>query len=323
MLDESTLIWQSNSTRYSAVGETLSVTAWGTDSLRVRASPVGIDADYLGALLPLNSSKAQVHARSQGQGKRTSTRGGVRVTTTAVQGSLVNGNIRADIDEDGFLTVTRVSDGVVILSEVPRPFDHAPSARRFQRSLCAGQGDNSFRASYYYNSVEEKIFGMGQHTHGRLDQKGLEIELEQINTRITIPFAVSSHGYGFLWNTPAAGSVVFGLEYSRWTAESVRQIDYWITTCAADTPAPLTLDLAHPSSHSSSRSAYADILSNFADATGHAPMLPNSASGACCACFSRVFQKQRNSVFTLRRGFNLLWTSRRLLAIEGSISNPR
>jgi alpha-D-xyloside xylohydrolase len=90
-----------------------------------------------------------------------------------------------------------------------------------------------------------------------LDQKGCVIDLIQRNTEVTIPFLLSSRGYGFLWNNPAIGRVELGASATRWVAEAASQIDYWIT--AGDTPA--------------------DILTSYADVTGHAPMLPDWAAG--------------------------------------------
>jgi alpha-D-xyloside xylohydrolase len=71
---------------------------------------------------------------------------------------------------------------------------------------------------------------LGQHQHGRLDQKGCVIELIQRNTEVSIPFLLSSRGYGFLWNNPAIGRVELGYNATRWVAEAAPQIDYWITT---------------------------------------------------------------------------------------------
>ena len=47
---------------------------------------------------------------------------------------------------------------------------------------------------------EEKIFGMGQYQHGFLNQKNCVLELAQRNSQASVPFALSSLGYGFLWN---------------------------------------------------------------------------------------------------------------------------
>ncbi len=76
----------------------------------------------------------------------------------------------------------------------------------------------------------EHLYGLGQHQHGRLDQKGCVIDLVQRNTEVAIPFLLSSEGYGFLWNNPAVGRVELGYNATRWVAEATSQIDYWVTT---------------------------------------------------------------------------------------------
>ena len=103
----------------------------------------------------------------------------------------------------------------------------------------------------------EHLYGLGQHQHGRLDQKGLVVDQLQVNTEVCIPFLFSSRGYGFLWNNPAVGRVELGEDKTRWVAEATPQLDYWITL--GDTPA--------------------QIMANYADATGHAPVLPEWAAG--------------------------------------------
>ena len=50
----------------------------------------------------------------------------------------------------------------------------------------------------------------------RLDQKGAVVDLIQRNTEVSIPFLVSSLGYGFLWNHPGIGRVELGTTATRW-----------------------------------------------------------------------------------------------------------
>ena len=81
--------------------------------------------------------------------------------------------------------------------------------------------------------------------------------MAQRNSQVTIPCAVSSLGYGFLWNNPAVGRATFGNNITEWTARATRQMDYWIT--AADGPK--------------------EILKNYTDVTGRAPMFPENLMG--------------------------------------------
>ncbi|MBV9848363.1 MAG: DUF5110 domain-containing protein [Armatimonadetes bacterium] len=54
---------------------------------------------------------------------------------------------------------------------------------------------------------EEAIYGLGQHQDDFLDHRGSVVDLVQQNREVAIPFAVSTGGYGILWNNPAATQV--------------------------------------------------------------------------------------------------------------------
>ena len=116
----------------------------------------------------------------------------------------------------------------------------------------------SYRIEYRMDAYEgEKLFGMGQYQDGIFDLKGATLDMRPRNKQACIPFVVSSRGYGFLWNNPAVGKVSFGTNYTTWEAEETEGIDYLII--AGDTPA--------------------EIEHSYADATGHAPMMPEYAMG--------------------------------------------
>ncbi len=83
----------------------------------------------------------------------------------------------------------------------------------------------------------ERLYGLGQQQHGRLDLKGCMIDLVQVNTHVVVPFLVSSRGYGFLWHNPAIGRVELGHNGTRWVAEATAQLDCWVT--AGDRPADI------------------------------------------------------------------------------------
>ena len=48
--------------------------------------------------------------------------------------------------------------------------------------------------------ADEAMYGLGQHQEGIFDVRGVPIRLSQANTNISIPFLLSSKGYGILWN---------------------------------------------------------------------------------------------------------------------------
>src|SRR5690606_19178180 len=47
---------------------------------------------------------------------------------------------------------------------------------------------------------DEALFGLGQHPHGQLNLRGLKIELVQENVKVSVPFLLSTEGYGLLWD---------------------------------------------------------------------------------------------------------------------------
>ena len=63
---------------------------------------------------------------------------------------------------------------------------------------------------------DEAFYGLGQHQAGEFNHKGLNEELYQYNTKISVPMVVSSRGYGILFDA---------YSYSRWgNPEPYRQL---------------------------------------------------------------------------------------------------
>jgi alpha-D-xyloside xylohydrolase len=55
----------------------------------------------------------------------------------------------------------------------------------------------------FTSPADEALYGLGQHQEGIFDLRGVPIRLHQANTNISIPFLLSSKGYGILWNNPS------------------------------------------------------------------------------------------------------------------------
>ncbi|MCX7708188.1 MAG: glycoside hydrolase family 31 protein, partial [Anaerolineae bacterium] len=161
------------------------------------------------------------------------------------------GRLRAEITAEGQISFFDTSTGVRLLAE-PEPRFIRPPARWFKPF-----SSDLYRITVEFQAAEgERFYGLGQHQHGLLDQKGCVIDLWHRNTEVSIPFLVSSRGYGFLWHNPAVGRVELGRNATRWIAEASRQMDYWVTV-----------------------GSYREIMAHYADATGHAPVLPAWAAG--------------------------------------------
>ena len=214
--------------------ERVEIEAWGPNGIRVRASRLAeIKKDWINALLALKKPQPIIIIQPDGA-------------------SLQNGDLKVEINIKGELTFINVKNGQILTKEKPIHGISIPA--RAYKTL---KGDLFHLDCCFEAFDNEHIYGLGQHQHGRLDQKGCVIELIQRNTEISIPFLLSSRGYGFLWNNPAVGRVELGMDATRWVAEAAPQIDYWITT--GENPA--------------------EILGNYAAVTGHAPEFPEWASG--------------------------------------------
>jgi alpha-D-xyloside xylohydrolase len=86
------------------------------------------------------------------------------------------------------------ADGADLLRE-----SNFPQPRKITSVVTDGETTN--RASVWFAlTPEERFYGLGQHQNGLLNQRNTEIELSQDNTNISVPFFLSSQGYGVLWN---------------------------------------------------------------------------------------------------------------------------
>ena len=212
---------------------TLWVEPWGAHAVRVRATMNAEMPELPWSLLPAEDSRAEIRADGDG----------------AV---LVNGEVTAEVDGFGRVRFLRTVDGTELIAELPvRP--NVPVNREFK-----AKGSDTWSAEASFVAYDdERIYGLGQHRHGLLNQKGCVLELCQRNAEINIPWLVSSRGYGLLWNHPGTGRVELGRTRTRWIAHAARLIDYVVTTgrnCA-------------------------EIMERYAGLTGHPPMLPEWASG--------------------------------------------
>ena len=237
-------------------GEKLEIRPWGEDSLRVRATMQG---DFTGKDFALTEeykktdAKIDIYEEDFWVGD-----GSIAKQPIA---SITNGKIKAVVNFAGVITFYK--DDKLILREYYRSYGGTLSKesrclKTVNREWKGIIGGSEYSLNLKFESNRgEKIFGMGQYQQECMELKGCVLELAQRNSQISVPFAVSSLGYGFLWNNPAVGRVSFGKNYTEWIARATKDMDYWIT--AADTPKK--------------------ILENYTAVTGRADMFPEDLMG--------------------------------------------
>ena len=227
-----------NTLQFFRNGETVVIYAQGQDALRVRATMNCAFDDRDWALEGAPVGEAEI--RLEGDG--------------AV---ITNGAISARVDRLGKIRFYK--SGVQILEEYYRCYEydmpHTPSLRIVAREYKPIRGGD-YECTLRFEAQKEKLYGMGQYQQDCLDLKGCTLELAQRNSQASVPFLLSSLGYGFLFNQPAVGRATFAKNVTEWHVESVRQLDYWITV---GTPK--------------------EILANYTALAGRAPEFPENALG--------------------------------------------
>ncbi len=96
------------------------------------------------------------------------------------------------------MTVTAGDGKVEVMDKEGRTIFSALSHELENASV---QGEPTRKAVLEINSPEDEfLYGLGQFQDGYLNVKGLTRRLTQVNTQISVPFLLSSKGYGILWN---------------------------------------------------------------------------------------------------------------------------
>ncbi|OLE28357.1 MAG: hypothetical protein AUG49_02695 [Catenulispora sp. 13_1_20CM_3_70_7] len=120
------------------------------------------------------------------------------------------------------------------------------------------RADTGYRARLRFAFSEgEALYGLGQHEEGRLDYRGRSQYLYQHNLKASVPFLISSRGWGLLWQGYSAMTFrddAFGCYLD---AECVEELDYFVIAGAA-------LD---------------DVIRGYRLLTGAAPIPPRWAFG--------------------------------------------
>lgn len=225
--------------------ERLCIEPWGRNSLRIRATKY---MDYTGRSWALTEEVPEKFKEAE-------------ITIDGDRQAMIqNGRICVKVNDHGVLSFFR--DGKLLFREYYRNYEGTESREsrclkivgRDYKPIIGGDYELTVR----FESIDgEKLFGMGQYQQPYLDLKGCVLELAQRNSQISIPFAVSNQGYGFLWNNPGVGKVSFGKNYTEWHAEAIKEMDYWITV--GEDPA--------------------EIVENYTAVSGRTPMIPDGVLG--------------------------------------------
>ena len=220
------LIWENE-------GEVFWIESFGRNTLRFRSSRSLHISEEIWNILPQPESKAAINI-------------------TEGKASISNGNIRAEIREkDGLVTYLNERNEVLLKEAYHH---HVTRIARQYKS----RGSDHFELMLTFEAEKtEHLYGMGQYPNDCLDLKGTVLDLAQKNTQISIPFLLSSKGYGFIWNNPSIGRAELSMTQTCFSARYARQIDYFIFT----------------------ESTPADLVKHYSALTGKSPMMPSFATG--------------------------------------------
>ncbi len=180
---------------------------------------------------------------------------------TGTEYAMTIGKLTVKVNAEGWLSFYN-QKGELLTQEYWRNRDricrYAVPIRIPARELKPIMGSSDYELTARFEAFDdEKIFGMGQYQEKHMDKKGAVLELAHRNSQASVPFYVSSRGYGFFWNNPAIGTATFGMNKTEWYAKSTKKMDYFLT--AGDTPA--------------------EIMEQYTAATGRSPMMPEFGLG--------------------------------------------
>ncbi len=191
--------------------EEMWVEPWGENAVRIRATKQAAMPKEDWALLPLGGAvgDGMENAAALGEDGRHWSRmgeGGAK---------LRNGKVEVHVTNGGKVTVYN-QKGKLLLEEYwrnrrdvtdPKCGAIEVEGREFRPNI---GGDYHLTMRLESLDRQEKIYGMGQYQQPYLNLKGLDLELAHRNSQASVPFAISSRGYGLLWNNPGVGRAVLG-----------------------------------------------------------------------------------------------------------------
>lgn len=155
-------------------GGTLQIYALGERAFRVRFQPERLVDTPAGPILAHEPDAGPIERMAAGES--------VRLRLSAIS---------CEIGPDGRVRFFD-RDGRLLLSE-------AEGGRRLTQSRLGGDLVYAVEQAFVA-PPEERLFGTGCFQDGALDLRGLPRRLTQVNSQISLPFILSSQGYGLLWH---------------------------------------------------------------------------------------------------------------------------
>lgn len=235
---------QNGTIRYRYDAEQMVIEPWGPDAFRVRATK---DSRFPTEDWALTQEPQKAEAQC---------------CMTEDGAQAVNGKLKVSVNRFGKVMFYN-QKGELLLEEycrnrsdvtAPKCSALEVEAREFRPNV---GGDYHLTMRFESVDTKERLYGMGQYQQPFLNLKGLDMELAHRNSQASVPFLLSSLGYGLLWNNPAVGRAVLGRNIMSFEAYSTKCLDYWV--CAQDTPSA--------------------IEERYADVTGKVPMMPEYGLG--------------------------------------------
>ena len=169
----------SNGVTLQTVGGAMRIEACGDRVIHIIASPT---AEFPNSKVPVVAEPCQAsHLVVKARKKD------VKVSTAAVTVSVDTATGAVSfLSKDGKIVLAEAKDG-------GKAFDVPALAE-----MKTWQIQQTF-----VSPPDESQYGLGQHQEGIFNVRGVPIRLHQANTNISVPFMLSSKGYGLLWNNPS------------------------------------------------------------------------------------------------------------------------
>ena len=116
-----------------------------------------------------------------------------------------NGKDEVELQTAGMRAIVSKADGKVRFTDAcGNPVSNESQPAMFTPISVDGTHGYS-TVNRFDTSDDEGLYGLGQHQSDQWNYKGQNEELYQYNTKISIPFVISSKGYGILWDSYSQG----------------------------------------------------------------------------------------------------------------------